>query len=116
LFDGVNLITVADNSLTSPFASFERGVPGLGFGTAINDAGVVSFFGELKTGERGIYTAFVPALGPPVISKVIQTGDPLDGSTALGLTVVRDFLNDRGEVAFRANLFDGLRHLPRQRP
>jgi hypothetical protein len=63
--------------------------------SAINNSGVVAFSAELNhSNTYGFY------LGPdPVADKVIQTGDPLFGSTVAGLSGKPAF-NDRGDLAF----------------
>jgi hypothetical protein len=77
-----------------PYAAFS--------GYSINSAGTVVFGAELDAGGLGIFT------GPsPTADKVIAVGDPLFGSTVTFLSLLRENLNDNGEVAFQYDLFDG---------
>jgi hypothetical protein len=94
---------VADNR--GPFASFDFGGPG------INDANEVVFTATLDTGVQGIFT------GPdPLLDRVIETGDTLAGAVVINLTSCREALNNRGQLAFRANLDDGRTVLVRANP
>src|SRR5690606_5770067 len=82
-----------------PYAIFTLG------GAAINDVGTVAFIAGLDAGGSGIFT------GPdPVGDKVIQTGDPLFGSTLSFLTSAIDpeALNNNGDIAFRYGLANGV--------
>ncbi|MBA3572469.1 MAG: hypothetical protein H0W34_10960 [Pyrinomonadaceae bacterium] len=64
--------------------------------------GRYAFMGGLDLGGFGIFT------GPdPVKDKVIRTGDPLFGSTVHEVGFYRG-LNDRGDVAFRYRLVNGV--------
>ena len=77
---------------------------------AINAPGTVAFQANLTAGGSGIFT------GPdPLSNKVIRTGDPLGGSTVAGLMFSRS-LNDRGQIAFFANLADGTQGIYRADP
>ena len=66
---------------------------------SINDSGAVAFRGA----DGGIY------LGRPgtLDHTVIRPDDAIDGSTLLSAEVWEDGLNNRGQVAFRAQLADG---------
>lgn len=79
------------------------GGPYAGFsGYSINGEGAVVFGAELDAGWLGLFT------GPsPTADKVIAVGDPLFGSTATFVSVLRENLNDNGEVAFLYELADG---------
>jgi hypothetical protein len=74
-----------------------------GFGTvAINDAGEYAYFAALGAGGSEILT------GPdPVQDKVVETGDPLDGSTITELGFAGEGLNDSGQITFWAMLGNG---------
>jgi hypothetical protein len=76
----------------------------LGSQPALNNRGEVAFLGTLPGGAQGIFTG-----ADPVGDKVIQVGDPLDGSTVSDLTFAfaNTGLNDRGAIAFVASLADG---------
>ena len=78
---------------------------------SLNDSGEVAFLSDLKAGGTGIFT------GPdPVNDKVIETGDPLFGSTVANVAFHTNLnfsasndggLNDNGALAFWASLTDG---------
>jgi len=69
---------------------------------AINNHGQVVFYGELPSGEKGIFT------GPnPATDVVIKTGDSLLGSTVAGIVMSYAALNDSGQIAILAGLADG---------
>ncbi len=77
---------------------------------SLNDLGELAFISALKAGGTGIFT------GPdPVNDKVIQTGDPLFGSTVANIAFHTNLnfsnyndggLNDNGALAFFAVLSD----------
>jgi len=69
----------------------------------INNSGDVAFTGDTLLGE-GI---FVERTGASHAVPVLQTGDPLFGSTVVGLSNGRFSLNNRGDIAFRFVLADG---------
>lgn len=72
---------------------------------AINDAGRVVFRGSVRGGGStgaGIFTG-----SDPVADRVIRVGDALDGSTVSLLVDSRPGFNDRGQIAFLAQLADG---------
>ncbi len=88
--------TIVDN-VSGPFAGLGLGAP------AINNRGVVAF--EANNFEfQAIYTGV-----DLIADRVIQTGDPLDGSTVLRLSTGSHgrYLNDEGQLAFWARLADG---------
>jgi hypothetical protein len=87
---------IVDN-VTGPFAGLGLGNP------AINNRGVVAFDAN-KFEFRAIYTGT-----DPIADRVIQTGDPLDGSTVQRLSTGSHgrYLNDAGQIAFWAQLADG---------
>ena len=94
--DGDKVTTIAETT-TGTFSD-------LGSEPALNNRGSVAFLGTLASGVQGIYT------GPdPVRDKVIQVGDPLDGTTVADLTraLGHSGLNDSGSIAFVATLADG---------
>lgn len=69
---------------------------------SINDSGDIAFIAALSAGGSGIFT------GPdPVLDKVVETGDPLDGSTVLQLGFSSEGLNSSGQIAFWAELANG---------
>jgi hypothetical protein len=69
---------------------------------SINSSGKIAFVGNLAAGGQGIFT------GPDaVLDKVIQTGDPLFGSTVTGLAIGPRAFNAAGQLAFYATLADG---------
>jgi len=93
--NGTTTLLVIRSSLndpSSPFATFD--------GISINHANVVVFYASGGT-FSGLYT------GPSRGSKVIETGDPLDGSTVTSLAMGSEALNDLGQVTFWAKLSDG---------
>jgi len=69
---------------------------------SINDSGQYAFFADLAAGGSGIFT------GPdPVLDKVVETGDPLAGSTIVSLGFASEGLNNSGQIAFWADLANG---------
>jgi hypothetical protein len=69
---------------------------------SINSAGLITFRASLDNGQYGIFA------GPdPDQDKVILTGDKLDGSTVIAITSHNQAINDKGQIAFRAQLADG---------
>jgi hypothetical protein len=73
------------------------------FQLSINDAAQFLFGGLLPDGRAGLFT------GPdPVTDAVIAVGDPLLGSTVIGLPqgLSSHLLNNKGQVAFIADLAD----------
>ncbi len=103
---GGSVTTVVDSFGTSPFS--------ISFATSnfsLNDAGEVAFLSDLKAGGTGIFTG-----SDPINDKVIQTGDPLFGSTVANVAFHTNLnfsyyndggLNDNGALAFFAQLSDG---------
>ena len=89
--EGVNI--VGDNS--GDFAS-------LGLAPAINDSGDIAFLGNLD-GTQGLFVG-----GDPVNDRVILEGDPLFGSTLSDIQFFRNGFNNRGQIAFRYSLANGL--------
>jgi hypothetical protein len=68
---------------------------------AMNNVGEVAFWAVGDTFE-GIYT------GPDrVLNKIVETGDPLAGSTIAVIGFGRAGLNDKGQITFWARLADG---------
>ena len=88
--------TIVDN-VSGPFAGLGLSAP------AINNRGVVAFEANKKE-FHAIYTGI-----DPIADRVIQTGDPLDGSTVERLSTGSHgrYLNDAGQIAFWAQLADG---------
>jgi hypothetical protein len=76
----------------------------IGSQVSINNQSVIAFYAELSNGGGGgIFTGY-----DPVEHKVIQTGDPLDGSTVEAVTFQSSQgINDKGQIVFRAQLADG---------
>jgi hypothetical protein len=89
------ITTVVDD--TGAFISF-------GFAPAVNARGQVAFEGTTRSGLVGIFTG-----GNPREDRVIAIGDELDGSTVLDLSTsaFRTSLNNKGQIAFTAQLADG---------
>jgi hypothetical protein len=89
--DGGSLRLVADTG--GPFGGLQS--------PYVNDSGAVVFVAGLRAGGNGLFT------GPdPALDRVIAYGDPLFGSTVLGVGgLVAE--NDGGQVAFVAFLTDG---------
>jgi len=97
--DGTSASVFADD--TGPFSKFS--VP------AINDLDQVAFRAILDAGGVGIF------VGPdPIADKVIQSGDPLFGSTVTtlttvsGLSLVRGGFNNSRQLAFTYTLANGV--------
>ena len=97
---GGAVTTVADTS--GPFLQFDI--------ASINNSGKVAFDAQLSSGV-GIYTG-----SNPLTDKVIQPGDPLFGSTVLGVFVGSIGLNDSGQIAFIALLADNRQVIVRATP
>lgn len=88
--NGGPVSTLVDD--TGPFSFFSV--------ASINNNGDVAFFGSTSS-SHGIYT------GPNIVAdKVIEKGDPLDGSSVVSLAASSGFYNDAGQVTFLAFLAD----------
>ena len=112
--NGVNTITVADTS--GDFSSFGIiGIPGGDTAiynvTSINDSGNVAFLADLDTGGEAIFIE-----RNSVQERTIATGDSLFGYTVVDLTLSREGLNDRGQVAFIAKLANNTEVVVRANP
>ena len=70
----------------------------------INNSGDVAFSATKAAGRDGI---FVERSSDSHPEAVIETGDPLFGSTVVALSIGRFSLNDSGWIAFRYQLADG---------
>ncbi len=84
-------------------------------GNSINNRGTVTFLARLDAGGSGVFT------GPdPVADKVIATGDPLLGSTVANLAISQSEpgvgLNEKGQIAFFAELANGTQGIYRADP
>jgi hypothetical protein len=79
-----------------PFATFDFNGP------SVNDSARVAFTATLDSGVQGVFAGT-----DPVLDRVIATGDSLAGSTVTNLISCREALNNRGQVAFQAQLADG---------
>jgi hypothetical protein len=71
---------------------------------SINNLDDVAFFATDAVGRKGI---FVESIGSNNPVPVIETGDPLFGSTVVGVSIGRFSLNDGGWITFRYELADG---------
>jgi hypothetical protein len=71
---------------------------------SINNSDDVAFFATETVGRDGIFVE--PAQSSTPIP-VIETGDPLFGSTVVALSIGRFSLNDAGWITFRYELADG---------
>ncbi len=82
---------------------------------ALNHVGDVVFFASLDAGGEGIFFG-----DDAVVDKLIQVGDPLDGSIVTNLPLTGGpkelSVNEMGQVVFRADLADGRRGLYRADP
>jgi hypothetical protein len=80
--------------------------------TSINNKNEVAFGADLDTGGEGVF------IGPNSITdKVIATGDTLFGSTVTNVYAFsNNFINDRGQIVFSAELTDGRRVIARAEP
>jgi len=68
----------------------------------VNNQGMVAFTAFLGLDNIGIFT------GPDAIGdRVVASGDPLFGSTVVGIEFDPNGLNDAGQIAFSASLADG---------
>ncbi len=112
--NGTNTIAVADTS--GDFSSF--GIMGFPDGntaiynlTSINDRGNVAFLADLDTGGEAIFIE-----NNSVLERTIATGDSLFGYTVVDLTLSREGLNDRGQVAFIAKLANNTEVVVRANP
>jgi hypothetical protein len=97
---GGPLTRIVDDSL---FAFFLR--------TSINDRGGVAFHGDLRAPGIGLNISGIFTGPDPVADKVIAEGDPLFGSTVEGpnINFGIEALNNKGQIAFGADLADGTR-------
>jgi len=71
---------------------------------SINSLGAVAFSAQPVSGGLGI---FVEVTGGDSPTRVLQTGDPLFGSTVTSVSVGRFAFNDRFQVVFEYTLKDG---------
>jgi hypothetical protein len=85
---------------TNPTSSFPASVDNV----SINNSGDVAFFATDAGGRAGV---FIELTGGSKPVPVIETGDPLFGSTVSAMSVGRFSLNDRGQIALRYQLKDG---------
>jgi hypothetical protein len=105
-----NAIATSDGG---PIAIVASSLPGEavsvlgGSSPSINDNGEVAFLGGYRRNGQIISGIFT---GPdPNVNSVIQTGDPLFGSTFLGITIFdTNALNDKGQIAFYYSLTNGV--------
>lgn len=91
---GSSINTIADTS--GPFDRFPM------FSQSINNEGTVAFGASLDAGSAGIFTG-----SDPLQDKVIGLGDPLDSGTLFDFRIGPHAINDAGQIAFWATLFDG---------
>lgn len=93
---GVQLLASGDpngSSPTNPYSFVDR--------AALNDRDEIAFVGILKAGGTQLVTG-----SGPLFTKVLGTGDPLDGSTVSN--IFRSVgLNTAGQLSFEATLADG---------
>ena len=100
---GVEVFTANASGIsprTNPNSSFFTSVDNV----SINNSGDVAFFATEAVGGEGIFVEFT---GHSNAVPVIETGDPLFGSTVVALGVGRFSLNNRGQIAFQYQLADG---------
>jgi hypothetical protein len=71
---------------------------------SINNSGDIAFSATETIGRDGI---FVEPAGSSTPMPVIETGDPLFGSTVVAFSIGRFCLNDDGWITFRYLLADG---------
>ena len=70
----------------------------------INNSGDVAFFANEVTGGQGI---FLETTGRAQPVPVIESGDPLFGSTVTSVNVGRFSLNDHDQISFQYTLANG---------
>lgn len=112
--NGANTMTVADTSgAFSSFGmmSFPDGNTAIYNVTSINDRGTVAFLADLDTGGEAIFID-----RNSIQEQAIATGDSLFGYTVVDLTLSREGLNDRGQVAFIAKLANNTQVIVRANP
>jgi hypothetical protein len=100
---GVEVLTATAAGVTprtDPASSFFTFVDNV----SINNAGDLAFLATETSGGAGIFVELTGGTNPV---PVIETGDPLFGSSVVGLSPGRFSLNDRGQVSFHYRLADG---------
>lgn len=105
LEDGTWGLFQADGTTIVPRVLTSDGFPGFSQGLLdLNDLGQVAFLAGLGGFEDNVlYNG-----SDPVADRVIGPGDPLGGSTVTEIRVFfPPFFNNRGQIAFRAELADG---------
>jgi hypothetical protein len=103
------LYTTADGSSVSLVGS----VPIAGSQFSMNDAGTVAY--RLTT-TAGVGSGVFIGRPGAINQKIINVGDPIDGSTLLDAFVWAESLNNNGQIAFWAQLADGRRGVYRADP
>lgn len=103
LDSGVAAVMLQDQAFPFPVATSAGPFSSFGtFGPSLDIRGNVAFTAELDTGGQGLFT------GPdPLTDRVVGTGDILDGSEVVNVTVCAEALNDGLQIAFTAQLADG---------
>lgn len=97
-WDGSGTTQIVETS-TSAYASFSESFSNM---IAINNDGAIVFRAFLDTGEIGLYA------GPdPVNDVVIQSGDPLLGSTVTNVGIQSESINSNGDIVFYVSLANG---------
>ncbi|HXC94543.1 MAG TPA: choice-of-anchor tandem repeat NxxGxxAF-containing protein [Edaphobacter sp.] len=91
-----NGITPRTDFLNDIFHSFEH--------PSINDSDAVAFFAIKTDGTSGVFVVLAEGASPV---PVIQTGDPLFGSTVTEVDLGRFALNNKFQMAFQYTLQDG---------
>lgn len=80
--------------------------------TSINNKDEVAFGADLDAGGEGVFIG-----SNSITDKVIATGDTLFGSTVTNVFAFsNNFINDRGQIVFSAELTDGRRVIARAEP
>jgi hypothetical protein len=97
VFSGTALGITARTSPASTFLTSADNV-------CINNSGDVAFAASEAGGGMGVFIELTGASNPV---PVLEAGDPLFGSTLVGLSMGRFSLNNRDQIAFRYQLQDG---------
>jgi len=89
-------ITARNNPANNPFIDIEH--------PSLNNHGAIAFSALKANGDQGI---FAELTGNASLVPVLQTGDPLFGSTVAAVSVGRFAFNDHLQLAFEYELLDG---------
>lgn len=82
------------------------------FGSAINNAGTVTFIADRDSGGKGLYAK---VSGQSDITAVVRTGDSFQGSTIADVFFFQGLADDSNTLAFQYRLANGVVGIGRAR-